>query len=68
MFWMLNVSGLPEGSVVVGVKLYVELTATVVGGLPLIVGGPFPAADTSMVNAGSAAASVPSLALITMFT
>ena len=40
---MLNVSGLPSGSLAVGAKPYSSPSTTLVAGVPLIVGGEFDA-------------------------
>jgi hypothetical protein len=67
-FRMAKVNGLPAGSLAVGTKSYVEPATTLVGGLPLIVGGAVLAAEaTVIVNAGSDAFSVPLLTLMVMF-
>jgi hypothetical protein len=65
-FWMLKVSGLPLGSVVVGVKLYTAPAPTEVAGEPPIVGGGSAGAVTVMAKAASEAPRVPSLTLMTM--
>jgi hypothetical protein len=64
-----KVSGLPLGSVVVGVNPYAEPTVTEVGGEPLIVGGEVPPPElvTVIEKPGSETLLVPSLTEIMMF-
>jgi hypothetical protein len=64
-FVMEKVRALPDGSVVVGVKVYAVPTVTLVFGEPEIVGPETPAA-TVMANAGNEALATPSVALMTM--
>ena len=68
-----NVSVLPLGSVVLGVKLYAVPAVSDVAGLPLIVGGddggggvPPAGAETVMENAASEALDIPSVTEITI--
>ena len=69
---MENVSVLPLGSVVMGVKPYATPALIAVVGLPEIVGdvgevgGLLGALDTTMLNAGSDAVSAPSETVMTM--
>jgi hypothetical protein len=63
-FVMLNVRGLPSGSLAVGVNVYAVPCMTAVAGVPLIVGARFGGELTTIENGASAVVSWPSLTLI----
>jgi hypothetical protein len=63
---MLKVNVSPSGSLAVGVKEYAVPCMTAAGGVPLIVGGRFGAALTTIAKGASCALSWPSLTLILM--